>query len=279
MAKCHFCGDNEAIQNSHILPKYIFTWLKESSPTNYLRATDTPNRREQDGRKNEILCLKCENQFSKLENKFKAEVFEELIKDPSTNSLDPKFTEDSIKCALVIAWRSGVNFLLNSAHKKHTLEARDYSLIDESLEQIKKAINGRTGATISCATLTPAQVLESGFPDYSNNAYFYDRGVGEDVRCHDEKLMAFIKLPRAIIWITPRFRNLATGSYDCDLNPKLNEIPVEVPYVLNGFISSFKGARDALSDSQKSKIAESYDASRENNDWKRSANRQSNDGS
>lgn len=78
---CKLCGENEAIENSHILPKFFFRWIKETSATGYLRSSETPNKPLQDGLKEPLLCPKCENDFSKLEMYFKETIFTPYVKE------------------------------------------------------------------------------------------------------------------------------------------------------------------------------------------------------
>lgn len=72
---CRLCGQNEAIQNSHVIPQFVFRAIKSDSPTGFFRNSQKPNKREQDGDKQPLLCLECENRFSVAENCFAQNVF------------------------------------------------------------------------------------------------------------------------------------------------------------------------------------------------------------
>ncbi len=50
--KCRLCGKNADLQESHIIPSFVYRWLKDSSGTGYLRFGPEPNKRVQDGYKN-----------------------------------------------------------------------------------------------------------------------------------------------------------------------------------------------------------------------------------
>nr|WP_295889780.1 hypothetical protein [uncultured Devosia sp.] len=60
---------------SHVLPAFVFRWLRGRSGTGHIRHTDNPNRRVQDGLKFHWLCGKCEARFSSLETAFATRVF------------------------------------------------------------------------------------------------------------------------------------------------------------------------------------------------------------
>lgn len=49
--ECRLCGQSKPLQVSHIIPRFIVEWFKETSATPYIRTGDEPNRRVQDGPK------------------------------------------------------------------------------------------------------------------------------------------------------------------------------------------------------------------------------------
>jgi len=72
---CQLCNLNESIENSHVIPRLVFRGIKSDSPTGFFRNYRTPNRREQDGDKQPLLCLECEKLFSVPENLFAQNIF------------------------------------------------------------------------------------------------------------------------------------------------------------------------------------------------------------
>ena len=72
---CKLCNLNECIENSHVIPQLVFRHIKSDSPTGFFRPYLMPNRREQDGDKQPLLCLECENRFSVAENLFAQNIF------------------------------------------------------------------------------------------------------------------------------------------------------------------------------------------------------------
>jgi hypothetical protein len=75
MTKCHLCGEKKTLQQSHIIPKFFISWLKDSSATGYMRSTPTPSRRSQDGPKSDMLCGDCEEMFGQWETLVASNIF------------------------------------------------------------------------------------------------------------------------------------------------------------------------------------------------------------
>jgi len=76
---CALCGSRTRLVDSHIIPRFIFHWLKETG-SGYLRTAGQPNRRVQDGHRCRLLCEDCEARFSRYE-KFFAEEFHRAYVD------------------------------------------------------------------------------------------------------------------------------------------------------------------------------------------------------
>ena len=72
---CALCGNIAVLENSHIIPKFVFKYLKKDSFTGRMRITAEPNKAVQDGEKMELLCGACEDKFQKLETHFSNKVF------------------------------------------------------------------------------------------------------------------------------------------------------------------------------------------------------------
>lgn len=73
--RCALCAESSDLQQSHIIPKFVFKWLRETSATHHFRFSQKPNLRVQDGLKPRMLCQKCEQLFSSWENEFSKNCF------------------------------------------------------------------------------------------------------------------------------------------------------------------------------------------------------------
>lgn len=199
MSVCKYCGEGEAIKNSHIIPSFVYKWVKDTSPTGFIRATDEPNKRKQDGLKSALLCKKCEKDFSEVENSFKKGLFTKLAnyKVPCPSELP--ITDPIIKCIYIIAWR----VLADTYHfpKSHQYTDEEFARFPEFLDSIKESIelsdfNKFQTHLIPCTR----EVLERlDLPKVE--WFYYDRSVGAEARIWDnwERFIIFIKIPSGII--------------------------------------------------------------------------------
>ena len=73
--RCRLCDTESELQHSHILPGFIFRWVRETSANGYLRQGIVPNRRVQDGPKRYWLCASCEGLLSRFETAFAEKLF------------------------------------------------------------------------------------------------------------------------------------------------------------------------------------------------------------
>lgn len=108
--KCAFCNKDKETLESHRIPKFIVKWLKQTSPTGYLRQVVNPNVRKQDFQKERLLCFDCEQLFSRFEDYFAKEVFYPFVK----NDLQKvQYDERLKKFAISLHWRMGLSALHN----------------------------------------------------------------------------------------------------------------------------------------------------------------------
>lgn len=72
---CALCGQETELHDSHIIPSFVFRWLKESSATGFLRFRPELNKRVQDGLRVSLLCTACEQRFGRWEKRFSEDIF------------------------------------------------------------------------------------------------------------------------------------------------------------------------------------------------------------
>jgi hypothetical protein len=72
---CRLCGSETQLQQSHIIPRFVFEWQKRTSSTGYLRFGQQINKRQQDGLKHFFLCAACEARFNVWETPFATHMF------------------------------------------------------------------------------------------------------------------------------------------------------------------------------------------------------------
>jgi hypothetical protein len=71
---CALCARQSQVRDSHIIPSFFGSYLKETSATGYLRSGETPNLRLQDLPKKKLLCDCCEGRFAVWEKDFKENI-------------------------------------------------------------------------------------------------------------------------------------------------------------------------------------------------------------
>ena len=75
---CALCVQKADLQDSHIIPAFVFRWLKESSATGFLRFRPELNKRVQDGLRVPLLCSACEQRFGQWEKRFVEDIYAPL---------------------------------------------------------------------------------------------------------------------------------------------------------------------------------------------------------
>jgi len=71
---CALCLQESELRESHIIPKFVGKWIKETG-TGYLVSGEDGAKRVQDITKLHLLCDNCEEKFSKLEKYFADNIF------------------------------------------------------------------------------------------------------------------------------------------------------------------------------------------------------------
>lgn len=188
---CNLCGSNSPLQQSHIIPKFIGRWIKETSPTPYLRFGGDMEKREQDLLKMELLCSDCENRLSLWETKFANEIFHPTAANKSIFRYGPWF----VKFAASLAWRA--------LHLKKTYsmqEAPEVSAVYDAMEtQLSQFLLGKA-KHVDSYTQHVYQLgelespVEPGSPHL--NRYLARTPEIDYIRSDDfTEIMVYVKLP------------------------------------------------------------------------------------
>jgi hypothetical protein len=138
---CELCGKHALILRSHVLPAFLFKWLKQAG---HIRYSETPNRRSQDGVKKDWLCRECEDLFNSFETPFATQVFHPY--DVNRN-LRVRYGEWMLKFCVSVSWRS-LLYLKQEQHFSRFNERR-VALIDDALQTWSRFLRGdykHTGA-------------------------------------------------------------------------------------------------------------------------------------
>ncbi len=108
VTSCRLCGGNDELVKSHIIPEFVFRWLKKTG-SKYGRNPLEPNKRIQDGLKPKLLCMACEQRFGKLETYFSKKHFHPIVNSLDSNGQTAfdafEYTDQLYQFVLSIMWR------------------------------------------------------------------------------------------------------------------------------------------------------------------------------
>lgn len=133
---CRFCTEENILCESHIIPRFVYNWLKETSVTGHLRAGATPNRRIQDGVKRYLLCKDCETMFSQWGKIFAEKIFVPFHQGESLEPYGPWL----LKFAASVSWR--VLALGKQENKLNRFSKEFLALSESALDTWKKFLKG-----------------------------------------------------------------------------------------------------------------------------------------
>ncbi len=197
--KCAFCGDLSDLKESHIIPKFVFNWFKDSSPS-AIRSIDEPNLRVQDGIKQSLLCSKCEELFSGWERSFCEKLFLPLHSSPYINT-PITYNEWALKFAVSISWRVLTYFKRIDDIAHFSQEQRDMAQTALGVWH-DFLIGKKANPDIYEQHLLPVEALA----DYSGspispflNRYFL-RTIHMDVICSKKSAMVYTKMGHLILF-------------------------------------------------------------------------------
>jgi hypothetical protein len=99
---CALCQQDRKLRESHIIPKFVFRWMRATSATGYFRRTGSPNLRQQDGVKRDLLCQDCEQNLSKAEGWFERTIFTPYLENSESTFA---YDERLFQFAVSVLWR------------------------------------------------------------------------------------------------------------------------------------------------------------------------------
>jgi len=115
---CALCGKEAVLELSHIIPKFVFDYVKRTSVTSRFRTPlDNPDVPKQDGDKKKLLCGECEDLFSEQERLF-------------ANNLFHKFQKDNIQEINYDRW---LNYFITSVNWRVLKEDIEYFKTDNTV--------------------------------------------------------------------------------------------------------------------------------------------------
>lgn len=197
---CALCGQRAPLRASHIIPAFVFRWLRETSATGHMRFGQQPNLRVQDGRKVRMLCDACEQRFSYLESTFARRLFQPLSRDAG---MRVRYQDWLAKFCTSLSWR-----LLADAHN-HLERGFDHlsdgqRLLVASVQEVWRdfLLGRRRDLGPFVQHLLPIDPITAfstpGLPDNINR--YLLRSVEIDLVAGDDTAFAFTKIGRFLVF-------------------------------------------------------------------------------
>lgn len=254
--ECAFCGLYAPLRESHVLPAFVYRWLKGGSGTGHIRNTDNPNRRVQDGLKLPWLCSACERQFSKYETAFATKVFH--VWGEGREQI--RYSEWLLKFCVSVSWR--VLRFARGKNPDHRYTTEQEGLMDQAEKRWRAFLNDEAPHPGAFEQhLLPLGIIESttvsNLPNNFNR--FLARAVTLDIIGSNRSLMTFAKLgPFTIFGLVQGNRREWSGSKvhvrDGSLGPSKYTIPAGVLDLLVEKASLIANVMDKMSEQQRAKI-------------------------
>lgn len=207
-AQCALCLQYATLCKSHIIPRFVGNWLKNSSATGYFRSTKNPNIRCQDTTTEYLLCAACEQKLSKCENKFATKIFY-----PFQNYKPDKFPYGDwlLYFAVSLAWRTALQDREWITSKAPICASE----LNEAIEIWRLFLSGSGTVGVYQHHLIFFDYLSPQNPNAPKNIHWYmlssiDVGLYYD----GSKVFSYCKLPGMAIWsaINPPQRSGLKGT-------------------------------------------------------------------
>lgn len=258
-AKCALCFEERELQLSHIVPKFVFGYVKRSAPS-ALRSHRTPNLRIQDGEKEYLLCWKCEQIFGGWEKTFSEQLFVPLH-DPLPVTTPIPYREWALKFAVSVSWRV---LQYHSTRGLHHFSNEQKAQADHALNMWRQFLIGeRKHPARFEQHLLPLDVIEqhtAGDVSPFLNRYLL-RSIHTDVLASKTSAVVYTKLCRVLIFGFIHEEN-PSGWKGTKLHvnkgligPREYLVPGRIFEYMNQKATQVKKALDSLSPKQEQKVA------------------------
>lgn len=193
---CALCKKFPTREESHIIPSFVIRWLKKTSATGYLRGTEEPNKRMQDGRKYPLLCENCEDLFSEDERMFASKVFH-----PSVEDMPKRFQYDEffLRFAVSLVWRALHHVGFGEGSEKEPLQPELVGKLEEPYKVWSDFLLGvRPHPGEFVVNVLPMDFVVEKHPSNplpSGINRYFARAIDMDLICTETTGHVFVKIP------------------------------------------------------------------------------------
>lgn len=256
---CRLCKTEKKLVVSYIIPKMFFKHIKEKSETGGLRLVSDPNKRLQDGLKLPFLCHDCKLLFSKYENYFSDNFFQNTKNNPS--EIKEYYTNDNNLryFILSVSWRCLKYIYEIDKEMLEQFTDEEKAKLESVLEYWRNILYNENFKEIKTIQMhfIPTKELKI-FKDLPENVY---NNVTMDFKTKDEKntftyAYEYIKVPYFILLCTVwgETSNMKQFLVGKNISVKESHLP---QWFINQIISDLQkleNSRDVLSQKSKKSI-------------------------
>lgn len=259
---CRLCELEKPLRKSHLIPSFVYDWLKRSSVTGYLRPGETPNKRVQDGYKPRFLCGDCEQQLGEWEKIFSEKVFVPLHQEKPLEPYGPWL----LLFAISVSWRV-LTFFKEEGDLSHFPKHLQIS-VDKALNVWKEVLfekrphPGPFEQHMLPFVGSVTRLTDANTPTNINRYIF--RSIGMDVWCSETQAFVYVKMCRIILvgFIEMPNRRQWVGTKLHVNHGSFNDLHYKVPDLFrNCFYHNARKAaiiQQNLSDRQQDRIDQTY---------------------
>lgn len=258
---CALCGVVGELQRSHIIPKFVFDWMKKTGGP-HLRTGRRPNVRLQDGPTMSLLCRQCEVRLSAREKWFAENIFHPYIDQGQTLF---SYGKELYQFCLSVLWRVLVEFLVDQSpavlgnHSELCIEVRNRwgSVLLGNHEPI---------ADDQVHLLMTDIGTEDGIVPARNWNRYIARAADMDVVFNTNRAFVYVKFARFLLFgaVTPLQESLMVGTKILPNGGELR-IPQQMKdgaigeFLVNRADVTCDLVRDGLSERQRRLIRQSFE--------------------
>jgi hypothetical protein len=261
---CKLCDSEGPLEESHIVPSFVFKWLKNTSGTGLFRHGAQPNKRVQDGLKRYWLCRACEDRLNVWETKFATEIFHPFTKGLSNRAI---YSAWLLKFCVSISWRT-LTYLIT----EHRTAFGDFSpqlmnQTEKSLSEWKRVLLGgeASGASFEQHMLPLDAVASFTDPRTPVNINRYLlRAVELDVARAGETAFVYSKLGPFIIlgFVSLKYPEQWSGGTKVDcrgtIHPQAYVLPESFGHYVYSRARRSRQILTAISDRQNEKTQDDF---------------------
>lgn len=198
LGQCRLCQKTKQLRQSHIIPAFVWRWLKSAS-SGRLRASIQPNVRIQDGPKDYYFCEQCEKRLRDWETPFSRGLFYPAHREPIVDGSRYSYGEWCYGFVVSLAWRVLLHIRETQGFPPFT---KMRGVVDDAMREWQMFLLGKTDGTdrfshhmfLLDAGRSAAGVESPFFAEYSLKTVDYDIPHTED------SVVVFAKIGRIVLF-------------------------------------------------------------------------------